>query len=205
MPERPKIVAMLPVRNESAHYLRDALANLTQWVDAIIVLDDASDDDTFEVATSFSKVIYYQNNTPEYGEDDRRLQSKLWQLASGENPDWVLAINTDEIFEDRIIDEIGLLLEQNDYDIVCFRVFHFWKSDSHYRIDGNWNPWKNFQPFIVRYKPELEKADPYTDVYSFFSDIRIKHFGWDRKADEEDTKILLEEWVPSKQLYFLKG
>jgi len=204
VPERPKIVAMIPFRNESRRYLRDALAHLTQWVDAVIVLGDASDDETFKAA-SFSKVSYYQKNTTEYDGDDRRLRSQLWQLASRENPDWVLAINTDEIFEDRIINEIGLLLGQDDYDVVCFRVFHFWKSDSHYRTDGNWNPWKNFLPFIVRYKPELEKADASTDVYSFFSDIRIRHFGGDREDHEEDTEISLEEWIPSKQLDFLKG
>jgi hypothetical protein len=202
VPHKPKIVALLPVKNGCEH-LRDVLTHLAQWVDAIIVLDNVPDDGTFGVSLSFPKVRYYQNDASEDRLDDSQLQSKLWRLAAAESPDWVLTINTDQMFEDRVINEIDLLLAQDDYDVVCFRVFHFWQSDTHYRIDGHWNPWKNFLPFMARYRPDLEKVDSFSNVYSFFSDIRIRHFVGDQ--DQDDTEISLEEWAPSKQLYFLKG
>jgi glycosyltransferase involved in cell wall biosynthesis len=242
VPTKQKIVAVMPVRNESGRYLREALTHLVRWVDAIVVLDDASDDDTFEVAASFPKVLRYRNNVPEYRQEAAGLRSRLWRLASRENPDWILAINADEIFEDRIINEVGFLIGQEDYDVIYFRVFDFWKSDIFYRIDGPWNPWKNFLPLMVRYRPDLGKAnfgkkggfdrlpDYFTDAYAFYSDIRVRHFGWAREEEHEsrylrcreedlkisgeessrtqsvilpDARVSLEKWAPSKPLYFL--
>jgi glycosyltransferase involved in cell wall biosynthesis len=242
--EKQKIVAVMPVRNESGRYLRDVLTHLTRWVDTIVVLDDASDDDTAGLAASFSRVVCYQNDVAEYRKDESKLRAKLWQLSLRENPDWILALDADQIFEDRIINEIGLLIRQHDFDVICFRVFDFWKSYTHYRIDGDWNPWKNFLPFIVRYQPGIETSgfeqesafkrfpSSFKDVYSFYSDIRVKHLGWAREEEHHlrclrrreidlktsgeesartrdiaapDSKMLLEEWMPSKQLYFLES
>lgn len=184
------IVAMMPVRNESNRYLHDVLTHLHKWVDKIIILDDASDDDTYEFVKGFDKVIAYKNEKPLFIEDESALRARLWDLTVKENPDWILAIDADEIFEDRMLDEIHFLVNQDDYEVICFRVFDFWGSKTHYRIDGNWNPWTRFWPFLMRYKPNIDYFYPKNKIHCprfpnscnnfiyYYSDIRIKHYGW---------------------------
>ncbi|MCF6095521.1 glycosyltransferase family 2 protein [Thermovorax subterraneus] len=238
-----RIVAMMPVKNESGRYLSQVLEHLSLWVDKIVVIDDASEDDTYEVVKSFDKVIAYRNERPLFIENEAALRSKLWDLTVEQNPDWIVALDADEMFEDRIIDEAEFLINQDYYDAVYFRVFDFWASNTHYRIDGGWNPWVKFQLFLVRYNPNLSYTWPQREIHCgrfpspcqdfipYYSDIRLKHFGWaDEKEHykkylfyrEKDLKLHgkvlphtqsimispklndLEEWRDSKRLYFLK-
>lgn len=184
------IVAMMPVRNESMRYLKRVLEHMSQWVDKIVVLDDCSEDDTVKLARSFEKAVVYENERPLFAEDESALRSRLWNLTIKENPGWIAAIDADEIMEDRIIDEVRFLIDQDYYDAIYFRVFDFWASQTHYRKDGGWDPWAKFWPFMVRYKPDINYFWPRKEIHGgrfpspcegfapYYSDIRLKHYGW---------------------------
>ncbi|MBP1760879.1 MAG: hypothetical protein H6Q64_421 [Firmicutes bacterium] len=188
--QKQKIVAMMPVRNEAGRYLKEVLAHLSRWVDAIVILDDCSDDDTIDVTGHFEKVIVYKNDEPLFASNEPAMRRKLWQLAAEEKPDWIVAVDADEIFEDRIINEIDLLLDQNDFYGISFRVFDFWQDPASYRIDGGWNPWRKSLLFMVRYNPHLDSQwmqrevhcgrfpQAYENRIAYYSDIRVKHYGW---------------------------
>lgn len=189
------IIAMMPVRNEIDRYLNEVLTHLLKWVDKVVILDDASEDDIIEVLGENERIITHKNEYCIFEQNESALRSKLWNLTVKENPDWILAIDADEIFEDRIIDEASLLINQNYYDAICFRIFDFWSSKTHYRIDGGWNPWVKFSPLLIRYIPDINYHWPDRRIHSgrfphpcdnyipYYSDIRIKHFGW---ADPKD-------------------
>lgn len=191
------IVAMMPTRNESNRYLGQVINHLSKWVDKIVVLDDASEDNTFEFVSKNEKVIAYKNKHCIFKENESTLRSKLWDITVAQKPDWILAIDADEIFEDRIIDEILLLINQNYYDALHFRVFDFWSSNTYYRIDGGWNPWSKFLPYLIRYNPDISYhwpdkeihccrfPHPCEDFIPYYSDIRIKHFGWANPRDHQ--------------------
>jgi glycosyltransferase involved in cell wall biosynthesis len=241
---KQKIVAMMPVRNEASRYLKEVLAHLVRWVDSIVILDDSSEDDSMEVARQFEKVIVYKNDNPLFASDEPAMRLKLWQLAVEEKPDWVVAVDADEIFEDRVINEIDMLLSQDDFHAISFRVFDFWLNPSSYRIDGGWNPWRKSLLFMVRYNPELDFKwlqrevhcgrfpQAYENRIAYYSDIRIKHYGWLKPEDhygkylyyrDKDLKVFgevrqftqsiqaplariqIEEWKDAKNLYFLDG
>jgi len=184
------IVAMMPVRNEAGRYLEKVLGHLSQWVDKIVILDDCSTDGTANLARKFEKAIVYEGGRPLFAEDESALRSKLWELAVKENPAWIAAVDADEIMEDRLLDEIDFLTDQDYFDAIYFRVFDFWGSESHYRKDGCWNPWNKFSPFIVRYKPHIDYIWPKREIHCprfpspcesfspYYSDIRVKHYGW---------------------------
>ncbi len=189
------IVAMMPVRNEAGRYLEKVLKHLSQWVDKIVVLDDCSDDDTVKLAKSFEKTIVYENEQPVFEKDESSLRSKLWDLAVKQEPAWIAAIDADEIMEDRVVDEISFLIDQDYYDAICFRVFDFWASKTHYRKDGGWDPWSKFSPFMVRYKPNINYFWPKREIHCgrfpspceaftpYYSDIRLKHYGWANEGE----------------------
>jgi len=125
-----------------------------------VVLDDCSEDDTVKLTRSFEKAVVYENERPLFAEDESALRSRLWNLTIKENLGWIAAIDADEIMEDRIIDEVRFLIDQDYYDAIYFRVFDFWASQTHYRKDGGWDPWAKFWPFMVRYKPDINYFRP---------------------------------------------
>ncbi|HHV63026.1 MAG TPA: glycosyltransferase [Firmicutes bacterium] len=58
-----KLTAMMVVRNEADRFLVPVLDDLTQWVDEIVILDDASTDSTPDICRSYAKVVKFQRNS----------------------------------------------------------------------------------------------------------------------------------------------
>lgn len=198
-----RLTAMMVVHNEAARYLKDVLEHLIAFVDQIVILDDASTDETPEICASYQKVILHRNEKRLFYQHEARLRAKLWELTAKSAPDWILAVDADEIFEDRMKNEVNSLINQVEFDGVEFRMFDFWKSTTHYRVDGLWNPWPRFSLLLARYFPDIEYTWPdypfhsgrwpmfYRggDFITFQSDIRVKHYGWAR-GEEHKEKYL---------------
>lgn len=187
-----KLTAMMVVRNEEHRFLRQVLDDLSAYVDEIVILDDASTDSTPDICKSYEKVACFaRNDEPMFQIHEGRLREKLWAMVEETEPDWILAVDADEMFEGRFKDEVRDLINQTDYDAVEFRLFDFWNSLTHYRVDGEWDPWPRFIRLLVRYFPgrtytwpDLEfhsgrfPVEYRGDILTFHSDIRVKHFGW---------------------------
>jgi len=188
---------MMVVYNEAARFLARVLADLEQWVDQIVVLDDASTDGTGDICRACRRVVLYERNRENmFSTHEARLREKLWRMVETVRPDWILAIDADEIFEPRMRHEARSLVEQDYYDAVEFRMFDLWGSEEYYRCDGQWNPWSRFSRLLVRYRPGRGYTWPDLPVHCgrwplelrgglpvYYSDIRVKHLGWVRSED----------------------
>lgn len=212
-----RLVAMMIVRNEAERYLKDVLEQISSLADCIVILDDASGDASPEICASYPKVILHRNAEALFFHHEARLRTKLWELTIKTEPDWILALDADELFEDRIYGEIRGLLNQVEFDGVEFRIFDFWKSSTHYRVDGLWNPWKRFSLLLARYFPGVEYVWPDRPFHSgrwplfynkgnliaFQSDIRLKHYGWAR-GEEHKAKYLAYKGMDPEGKYSSK-
>lgn len=191
-----RLTAVMIVRNESRRFLRLVLEDLSAYVDQIAVWDDASTDDTPEICLGYPKVVLERGKESLFFEDESELRSRAWQLAESTNPDWILAIDADEVFEERMKREVRFLIDQDVYDGVQFRIFDFWKGMTHYRVDGRWSPWGRFSTLLVRHHPGAKYTWPSLKFHCgriplecrsgipvFQSDIRLKHYGWVRVED----------------------
>ncbi|MGE5585489.1 MAG: glycosyltransferase [Bacillota bacterium] len=192
-----KLTAMMVVRNEAGRYFHQVLEDLSDWVDEIVVLDDASDDDTLSICTSWDKVVRAERSPqPAFTSHEGRLRARLWTMVEETRPDWILAIDADELFEPRMRYEVRDLIDQAEYDAVEFRLFDFWGCLTHYRVDGEWNPWSRFVRLLVRYVPGKRCTWPDVAIHAgrwpleyrgplltFHSDIRVKHLGWARSEE----------------------
>ncbi len=192
----PRLTAMMPVRNEAQRYLYEVLTNLSTYVDAIVVLDDASDDSTAEICRSFPGVVLSRTSEPLFLVDESALRQALWERTVETRPDWVLAIDADELFEERMRHEALSLIDQQEYDAVEFRVFDFWGDRAHYRVDGAWDPWRKRVRMLFRYRPGQTYSWPRQRLHCgripleirrsarvYQSDLRVKHLGWLRPED----------------------
>lgn len=194
----PKLTAMMIVRNEADRYLKRCLESLLTFADDIVILDDASDDDTPELCLSYPRVKLYRQPHSMFLTDEAELRQKLWHYTTENKPEWILSIDADEFMEESFLKEVPFLLSQNYFKAIGFRLFDCWGDEEHFRIDGLWNPWlRGFAPYLIKYQPQLESSWPalkfhcgrlplaYRQLVHYESAIRIKHLGW---ANLLDTK-----------------
>ncbi|MEW6524357.1 MAG: glycosyltransferase [Bacillota bacterium] len=205
---RPELVAMMPVHNEASRYLGQVLESLEAYVDRIVVLDDASTDETPSLCRSYARVVYHRQPERTFPVDESRLRSRLWELTVALEPRWILAIDADEMFEDRAQHELRFLLDRAEFSAVDFRVFDFWDED-HVRVDGGWNPWTKEFRMLVAYNPRFDSCwkpgllhcgrfprSYYGPVPAYFSDLRLKHLGWMRPEDRLFKHAFYQERLP---------
>lgn len=186
----PRLIAMLPVRNEAGRQLAKVLDQCSQLADEIVVYDDASTDATAEICRRYTTLHYYRGDVPWFATNEAELRRHLWDLTVLHEPDWILAMDADELLEEVALPLVPRLISQSDYDAVAFRIFDFWKGTTHVRNDGAWNPWNRFSPLLMRFDPALSPAWfpqaihcgrfplAYRDRVTFYSSLRIRHYGW---------------------------
>ncbi|HBL36074.1 MAG TPA: family 2 glycosyl transferase, partial [Firmicutes bacterium] len=80
--KKKSLLAMMAVRNEAERYLKPVLDRLSNYVDGIVILDDASTDGTPDLCRAHPKVIRFERlTTPLFAQNEAALRSKLWDLT----------------------------------------------------------------------------------------------------------------------------
>ena len=194
-----KLTLSMLVRNEGNKFLKEVLEHAAKYIDSAVILDDASEDDTVEICKSTLKNIpltIVTNKEPGFN-NEILLRKQLWQMIIDTNLDWILSIDADEIFEDKMIEGKSLLMDQPDSDFYCFRLYDMW-DEFHYREDKHWQAHNYYRPFLIRYQPNFDYIWDETPLHcgrlpmNIFSlkgcicDVRLKHFGWVTKQIREE-------------------
>lgn len=195
---KKNLVAALIVGNEADRYLREVLAHLQTYVDGLIVLDDGSTDGTDAIIQEQPKLIAFRKRTSSgFWTNEAELRQELWSMIESVAPQWVLAIDADEIFDEPIKAALPSLLRQERFQAVRFPIYHFWGDRRHIRVDKWWDPRRNYEIMLFRYKPEQSYHWPQRELHcgrtpmevlfypSRFSHIRLYHYGW---ANPEEIK-----------------
>ncbi len=135
--KQPFIVGLMPVRNESA-IIDQSLRALACYTDAIVVLDDASEDNTLAIIESLAteckikaiikKTIWHRDEP-----GDKNLLLKAGRELGGTH---FIVIDADEMFTANFAQNNflkNLILRLNPGDRLAFYMFHIWKHSGQYR------------------------------------------------------------------------
>ncbi|MBS0629312.1 MAG: glycosyltransferase family 2 protein [Verrucomicrobia bacterium] len=204
---RPRLTLGMCVKNEANRYLRQVLEKASHYITNAIIIDDASTDNTPDVCREALQEIPLRliQNTESKFSNEITLRKQLWEEIIKTDPDWILILDADEIFEDQFEQHLTELLRNPDVDAYAFRLYDFW-DETHYRDDPLWNAHTRYIPFLVRYRPELSYQWRETPLHcgrfpmsiyhlrTLSSPLRLKHLGW---AKEEDR---LEKYKRYQQL-----
>lgn len=187
----PRITLSMIVKNEANRYLRQVLQSAKEYISDAVIIDDGSTDNTVAVCKEVLKNLplrIVQNAESKFS-NEVDLRKQQWEETVKSNPEWILMLDADEIFEDRFKDDIKPFLASTNADAVLFRLYDFWDPD-HYRDDVYWSAHRRFALFLVRYNPNIDYAWKDTpqhcgrfplNAYRFnavSSMLRLKHFGW---------------------------
>lgn len=115
-----KISAIIITFNEEDN-IGDCLKSV-DWTDEIIVIDSKSADKTVEIASSFTKNIFFTDNLPYYAKKNLAIEK-----ASSE---WILSVDADERVPDELKNEILNTINkpESEYDAYALKRKSFFIS-----------------------------------------------------------------------------
>lgn len=202
------LVSSLIVGNDASRYLHEVLNHLQMFVDGLVIIDDGSTDGTETLCLNQPKLLaFHKRKTPGYGKNPIAVRRELWSMLESLNPEWVVALEADELFDDEITRALPEMIRQERYDAVRFPVYHLWGDRHHIRVDQGFNPQHNYELLLYRFKNNYHYHWPRpgtltdrcpTEVYSFpalFSHIRVFHLGW------SSPKAIRENPMPDYPLH----
>lgn len=175
--------------------LERCLNHLSTFCNDIVLCDDNSSDNSVEIAKKYTKhIIQLPNNFKE----ELAHKQKLLELAASLDPDWIVSLDPDEIF-DRSGEQGGIRSlcqygEEHGIDSFSFLYYNLWKGKKEYRVDELWN--KNWQPKLWKNNGRLKfdvqeglhlRQYPLGLVNDRRTDIKIIHYGFSNK-EEIDRK-----------------
>lgn len=197
------IIGAMLVKNEEGRYLERVLEQMKQVCDKMIILDDASTDNTRDICLNIGKgcpqgirVIHSRESL--WGKNELEQRKRLWDAAiSGAVfGDWILCLDADET-----IPQIDLLpgkielAEGYNCDGLSFNLYDMWDK-THYRDDELWNAHTRDWVTCVRYEPNKEYVWRETPLHCGRfplnacdvigqTGLAIQHWGWAREADRQ--------------------
>jgi glycosyltransferase involved in cell wall biosynthesis len=138
-PNRPTVCVMICAKDE-AFEIERCLDDIILWADKIVIFDDGSTDDTVEIARQYPKVvsIHQKGNLGNVRTEGRDRQI-LYELACKQKPDWIMFLDADEVFEDKLKWQIYDMITASDINLYHFLEINFWRGETHYRIDNSYN------------------------------------------------------------------
>lgn len=187
--------------------IADFLNDMGLYFDGIILLDDGSSDDTFELASHPKLLLKVKKNR--IGFIDIENRNILLDLASFFSSEWFCFMDTDERFDERFVDFDKATLDEKT-DIVLFNFVHLWDSDKTYNAEYPYS--KNG----ILEKPRMFRNIGHTQIYTnkvrthfmviphqkncYRSEIFYKHYGMiSQKLREEKYTFYQEEDINKDQ------
>jgi len=186
--ENLRLLGFLQMYNESENdNLIRVLNHMKNFCDEIVIYDDGSTDDSVEIALKYTKHVI-RGKTNDF-QNELQHKQQLLNLALSLNPDWIVWLDADEVFDrDGTTHGIRALCNYGNVkgiDGFSFQEFNLWKSTNKYRVDGLWNKlwqvrlWKNNENLKF-----LQEKGLHRQIYPlglkkiYRSDIKVIHYGF---------------------------
>lgn len=195
-PSGNRLTLSMVVKNEADRYLKEVLMSLREYIDEAVIIDDGSTDGSGELCQELLAGIPLKliRNSDSKFSNEVELRKQQWIETVKINPDWILNLDGDEIFEKNFTKGVRNLINQHDIDVYAFRLFDFW-DNNHYREDMYWYAHMVYRPFLLRYQPNFNYTWRETrqhcgrfpnnilELPAKNAEYRLKHLGWARKED----------------------
>lgn len=165
--------------------ITDFLDNMGKYFDGIILLDDGSEDGSYENAVHEKLLLKFKQKRDNF--NDLKNRNALLDIASFFNSEWFCFMDLDERFDSRYAQLLNST-KKIQHDCIAFLFIHLWDSSFKYNTkmqDCKWNGfflrWRMFRNIgrtnIITYQKKLHfAAVPYKDS-KYLAPILVLHYG----------------------------
>ncbi len=197
------LIGAMLVRNEQGRYLEQVLEQMVSICDYLVILDDASTDDTEKICIGYGVKC---KNGFSFGYSEKSLwetneliqRKRIWGMATNKAQfgDWILCLDADETFDHpELIRDYIKKAEAAKGNSLAFQLYDMW-SQTHYRDDYYWKAHKGVWPFCVKYEDidyfwretplHCGRFPMNAGVKIASCPVRIQHWGWARPEDRRE-------------------
>lgn len=140
-----KIVGMLTIRNEQI-FIAQCLRSLCRYTDAIVIVDDASNDNTLKIIQSLAKECNIEKiiSKDHWYRDEAGDKNKLLNAARQIGGTHFVFIDADEMFTSNCSENNYLrnkILELTPGQKMHVKFYNLWRSFDYFREDSSqWSP-----------------------------------------------------------------
>ena len=206
-----RLIGIMPMYNENKKgNIERALNHLSKICDEIVIYDDGSTDDSYEIASKYTKYII-RSSVNCFSEETKHHQEMV-EMAMSLKADWILDMAFDEAYDrDGVnfgIRALCLYGEKKDISAFSFLVYNLWGGLSDYRVDKLWN--KNWQCRLYKNNEKLKIEEEYglhKDIApinlgpKYKTEIKLIHYGFiSKKRNDERYKVYKENNVSGLEL-----
>lgn len=196
-----RLVAVYCVEDAGAT-LAESLDATARFADAIVVLDAGSTDTTGAIARSHPAVTRYERRDLPF--DELRDRHRALEMAAELSPDWIIAIEGDEVFElSRPHAERLMQLTDPHIKSLGFHWYTFWEpTRSFFRADGLFGAMSGYRMFkhepgqrVVRGSESIfhrSGIPEMPDGCARFTSVRVRHLGYETEALREQKLAALQ-------------
>lgn len=135
-------------------FIVDFLEHMSDYFDGIILLDDYSNDNTWDIANHDKLIIKVKKNrTGFYDIENRNI---LLDLASFIPTEWICFMDIDERFV-KGLDNIDDYINNPEVNSITFNAVYLWNDKKHYKGDVPYS--KDGVLYVARmFKPQLRRS-----------------------------------------------
>lgn len=211
-----------PRRLVAAYRVKDAEATLAEsldatarFADAIVVLDDGSSDSTPEICRRHPAVTRYERQDLPF--DERRDRNRVLAMAGELDPDWILAVDADEVFEmDRARAQRLMRLADPHAKVLGFHWYTFWEpTRTWFRADGIFGRMSGYRMYkrepgqrIVHGTENglhCGNIPSFPDGVARYTDVRVRHLGYETEEIRRRKRLFYERMDPSPRPELVGG
>ncbi len=176
---KSKIIGLIPIRNEEI-MIEQCLRGLSMLVDEIIILDDASTDNSVSIIESLAKECKVTEiiRKKEWYRDEPGDRNALLNAGRTHGGTHFVVIDADEMFTANCLDNNFLrnaILVLQPGDILIMNWIQLWKSVDYYRFDDSvWT--YNYKPFIFCDNPNAYYSSEFLHTPRIPYNLRGKYY-----------------------------
>lgn len=141
-----KIVGLVAIRNE-ARFIEQCLRALSLYCDAIVILDDASTDNSLEIIEKIAKEVKVEKvvKKTKWFRDEPGDKNLMLQAGREVGGTHFIIIDADEMLSATCLDDDFLrksILNLEPGEALYITFYNLWRSPKYYRNDGSqWSPY----------------------------------------------------------------
>ena len=198
-----RLIGFLQIHNESEKgNLERVLKHLSKFCNDIVIYDDGSTDNSYEIASKFTKNII-RSPVNDFKSEIVHKQ-ELLELGLSLNPDWIVWLDADEVFDrDGELYAIRGLCrygESKKIDGFSFLEFNLWNGLSEYRVDELWHKlwairlWRNNGDLTFGKEIGLHKKLSPNGINKICkTDVKVIHYGFSSKEKIDEKYQMYKE------------